>query len=61
MPLPKLELALLEMRDMDLLEMRQAPFSLALKQASGKKDFYSTPTGRWLREEIHLENTEERQ
>ena len=61
MPLPKLELALLEMRDMDLLEMREAPFSLALKQASGKKDFYSTPTGRWLREEIHLENTEERQ
>ena len=49
------------MRDMDLLEMRQAPFSLALKQASGKKDFYSTPTGHWLREEIHLENTEERQ
>ena len=56
MPLPRLELALCELQDMDLIERKSNPFRLSLKQAAGKRDFYATATGRWLLDEIHIDN-----
>lgn len=56
MPLPRLQLALFELRDMELIEMTESPFAVRLKQVAGKRDFYATATGRWLREEIHIDD-----
>ena len=45
-----------ELRDMELIEMTESPFAVRLKQVAGKRDFYATATGRWLREEIHSDD-----
>lgn len=50
--LPELHLALLEMRDMDLVDYQEEPFRLKLKRAVGKRDFYATDTYRWIQEKI---------
>lgn len=50
--LPQMHLALLEMRDMDLIEYEEKPFRIRLKAVAGKKDFYSTATYQWLQDRI---------
>lgn len=50
--LPELQIALHELADMELIEYTDAPFHLALREVTGKKDFYATATVRWLTERI---------
>lgn len=41
---PQLQLALMEMKDMELIELSLQPFRVALREVTGKRDFYATAT-----------------
>lgn len=50
--LPELHIALCEMRDMELIDFTEKPFRVAMREVTGKKDFYTTQTYGWLQEKI---------
>ena len=47
---PQLQLALMEMKDMELIELSLQPFRVALREVTGKRDFYATATYQRLAE-----------